>query len=392
MKRLIFAILLSFLLITRVNASVFTYNKTTEIQNNIEEIIEIEDNYFTIDNNSIIKYDKDFQVSAKKTFENDRNLHIESYKNNILLISNYNNFIKIYLLDNNLRIQNMKETTILYAQPNIYIDENIYMVLGKDYILEDTNMYEIFPDLTVQEQSISSYGSEKITNLLKSDYFAFNNENIKETILDTTYNNTYNVLLGKENNYFIRILDKEGNLKENIIVDEPYNHIFILNEKIIATSNNEIVIYNFDTTLEETIPVFNNRVVKLNDQIMVINNDEKNITSYLFNVYIETIKSEFGTIEVQNNALPNTKVELKVTPNSGYKLAELVITDEYGNIIPYKEDSFITPSSNVQLVANYKETVTNPETVDIVIKIIGISIIALLVITKLHKKLKWINS
>lgn len=393
MKRiLISTILLIFLLITRVNASVLTYDKTITVDNNIDNIIEVNNNYITINDNQLIKYDKNFNIEATKLLEETHYSNIINFNNKILLVGNKNNFINIYLLNTDLQVENSVETTILYNKPNLYYyDNHIYMVLGEDYILEDNNMYEIDDNLNINSNNISSYGAELIKSIMNSDYYAFNNPDILETITSTTYNVDYNVLsVSKDDNKYLRIIDKDNNTKE-IVINNSINDLMILNNKIISLTDNGITIYNMDLVEEETIELSSYKYfIKLKDNILLINNNE--ISIYTFNINIENISNDFGTLEIAENAKPNTKVSYTITPNSGYEVENIIITDEYGNVIKTNGDSFIAPSSDVKVLAEYKESVLNPDTIDLITIIVVISVITLLIFVKIYKKYQWIKN
>jgi hypothetical protein len=389
-KLLAFITILSFIFITRVNAGVLTFDKGFEIPANTN-IVEFNNNYIAVDNNVLTKYDYDFNSLQTKEFEDITESDIIVYNNQILLVANNNNFIKLFLLDSDLKVLKSKETTIYYKKPNLYeYDSKIYLVLGDNYILEDTNMYEIDLELNVKENSISSYG-DKLKDILKSDYYAFNNEDITEEITATTYNKDYNVIAGEG---FLRLLNKKGELVKEIEFNDTINDLVILNNKIIALINENVLEISFDLEIENENNLFEvnpSSLIISGDRVIVRINNYFGILVYNFNININRVESNLGTLEVLNTAKPGTKVTFKATANSGYEIEKIIVTDEYGNEVKVLGDYFIAPSSDVTIEVKYIESVVNPETLDIIYIVAIISFITLLIYIKVSRKLNWIN-
>ncbi len=389
-KLLAFITILSFIFITRVNAGVLTFDKGFEIPANTN-IVEFNNNYIAVDNNVLTKYDYDFNSLQTKEFEDITESDIIVYNNQILLVANNNNFIKLFLLDSDLKVLKSKETTIYYKKPNLYeYDSKIYLVLGDNYVLEDTNMYEIDLELNVKENSISSYG-DKLKDILKSDYYAFNNEDITEEITATTYNKDYNVIAGEG---FLRLLNKKGELVKEIEFNDTINDLVILNNKIIALINENVLEISFDLEIENENNLFEvnpSSFVISGDRVIVRIDNYYGIFIYNFNININKVESNLGTLEVLNTAKPGTKVTFKATANSGYEIEKIIVTDEYGNEVKVLGDYFIAPSSDVTIEVKYIESVVNPETLDIIYIVAFISFITLLIYIKVSRKLNWIN-
>ena len=326
---------------------------------------------------------------SDKTLEDIHDSQIIKYNDNILLVGNKNNFVSIYLFNTDLQVINSVDTTILYYKPNLYsYNNNIYMLLGEDYILEDTNMYEINDKLEIKTDSISSYTNLK--DIIKSDYYAFNNEDLTKQITATAYNTDYIVIGGTD---FIQILDKEGKLVKEI-ESNPVVDILILNNKIVVAEQRKMKQYNFDLEFEEELMSSEEHITfmtKLNDFIIEFQGPST-ICFYKFNINISKEESSFGTIEIAENAVPNTKVTYKITPNSGYEVENILITDEYGNVIKTNGEYFIAPSSDVKVLVTFKESVINPETLDLIAVVIVVAVVTLLIFVKLYKKFKWINN
>lgn len=391
-KLLAFITILSFIFITRVNAGVLTFDKKYEIPPTTN-IVEFNNSFIAIDDYYLTKYDYDFNSLQTKEFEDITESDIIVYNNQILLVANNNNFIKLFLLDSDLKVVKSKETTIYYKKPNLYeYNSKIYLVLGDNYILEDTNMYEIDNELNIKENSISSYG-DKLKDILKSDYYAFNNADITEVITATTYNKDYNVIAGEG---FLRLLNKKGELVKEVELEavDHINDLIILNNKIIALIHDNVLEISFDLEIENENPIFEvnpSSFVISGDRVIVRVNNHWGLYVYNFNININKAESNLGTLEVLNTAKPGTKVTFKATANSGYEIEKIIVTDEYGNEVKVLGDYFIAPSSDVTIEVKYIESVVNPETLDIIYIVAFISFITLLIYIKVSRKLNWIN-
>lgn len=133
--------------------------------------------------------------------------------------------------------------------------------------------------------------------------------------------------------------------------------------------------------------------------------DENNeFSSYLirYNVkyFIKTKIDGKGTIEVVDNELPGTDVTFKVTPQEGYILSEVRVTDAKGKVVTFTDYTFTMPNADVTIEAIFiKETPKeeqkeekNPETSDIVIVMFIITtIISGVLLISNQKKYKWIK-
>ncbi len=388
-KVLLTTIIILLFFVTRVNASVLAYDNYYNLEYPITDIIEVNNAFYTINDNQISKFEKNMKYVSDKTLEDIHDSQIIKYNDNILLVGNKNNFVSIYLLNTDLQVINSVDTTILYYTPYLYsYNNNIYMLLGEDYILEDTNMYEINYILEIKTDSISSYTNLK--DIIKSDYYAFNNDDLTKQVTATTHNTDYIVLGGTD---FLQVLDKEGRLVKEI-ESNPIVDILILNNKIVVAEERFVKQYNFDLEFEEKITSTEEGfsfMTKLNDNVIIFQAPDV-ISFYNFNINIFKEESSFGTIEIAENAVPNTKVTYTITPNSGYEVDNILITDEYGNVIKTNGEYFIAPSSDVKVLVTFKEAVINPETLDLIAVVVVVAVVTLLIFVKLYKKFKWINN
>lgn len=76
----------------------------------------------------------------------------------------------------------------------------------------------------------------------------------------------------------------------------------------------------------------------------------------------------------KEQAPSDEKIEFTVTPNEGYELVEVKVTDKEGTVITFTDNTFIMPSADVLIEASFKpkkaevtDKEKNPETVDPII-------------------------
>ena len=81
---------------------------------------------------------------------------------------------------------------------------------------------------------------------------------------------------------------------------------------------------------------------------------------------IETKTDGNGTVEADHIEAENgTVVKFTVTPKEGFKLKEVKVTDQNGNIITFTDYTFTMPNANVTIEAIFEPE--NPNTVDIIL-------------------------
>lgn len=97
-----------------------------------------------------------------------------------------------------------------------------------------------------------------------------------------------------------------------------------------------------------------------------------------------------GTIEVINTSAPYKSVTFKVTPEEGYVLSVVKVTDSDGNTLVFTEDTFTMPGADVTIEAVFVPK--NPNTSDIgMIALIFISMLVVVVTYINYRKLKWLS-
>lgn len=113
---------------------------------------------------------------------------------------------------------------------------------------------------------------------------------------------------------------------------------------------------------------------------------------YYFIHPIETKTDGNGKIKVIENSRYGEKVSFVITPNEGYQIDIIKVTDADGNVLTFTDNTFTMPNANVTIEVSFIETVKNSETADIAI-FSCIIIIILGVIGTIYsiKKLSWLK-
>ena len=111
---------------------------------------------------------------------------------------------------------------------------------------------------------------------------------------------------------------------------------------------------------------------------------------YKLTYNIKTNVTGDGQIEVQDKAMVGDEVKFNIIPSNDWILSKIIIKDSQGNIIEYKDNSFIMPDSDVTIEVTFE--IENPNTSDIWIS--GITIITIIlgiILIKNKKKLKFLK-
>ncbi len=419
MKKLIYLILLfiSIVLINTVQAApieeTITLDKTLTFEQ-LKYIYGYESNYITIseiDNNSLITiYNNQDELLVQKQLENLKNTKIIKYNDNFILVGLSGNALKVINIDSNLIVKKQEETSILINsnyELNLYnYDNKIFVILTNNNTLADTKIYEINNELNITENGFSSYDSNYLKGILKDDYYSLihNDENIEDKIYhynDSAYMANNNILIGNnDTNAILKMLDNTNNeiLRKEYNEFEDFLNIAIINKKILilAKKENKYYLIELNETGEiqdqEELEDNDISLLKTGDKLLIISRDKQTtikVYNYLCDITVED--SPLGTIQVQNSSEPFRKVSIQATPNSGYVLESLIIRDSEDNIIQAVNNEFTMPDDNVVVIANYKQTVNNPETMDIILFFVIVSIITLLIMNKSYVKYKWLK-
>lgn len=109
-------------------------------------------------------------------------------------------------------------------------------------------------------------------------------------------------------------------------------------------------------------------------------------------VYSVTTKTDGnGTIESTHvHAEKGEVIKFVITPNEGYVLSEVKVTDEKGNVITFTENTFTMPEANVIIEATFTVENSETSTSNIIIATI-LLIISCTIFYKFKKKANWVE-
>lgn len=440
---IIFALLISVLLINTVKAeSLLEAEKTYTIGEYISEyrdMLSLNGNYYVLEYlytgaTRIVIPQEEFTNHISKEFTNLTNSSFIKYNNNILLVGIEKNALKLYVVDENLQVTNQKETSYLIdldATIKTYLyDNKVYLMLFENDTMQSSTIYEIDSELNVTENNLSSYDSELLKKVLKGDYYIIRmNDEEKDGRIthynDTAYNKDFSVLVGNTSNItydelmgyeyksYLTIIDHTTTEPLNFEHEEytEYLDVEIIKNKIVILATDyekdSLLIYDKTGKLEETITlpntyeemvIRNYSLNKISNKLMVYSKElvradiqEKLFSFYNFDLSIIANESLYGTIDVVDTALSGTEVVMTITPNTGYEIDKIEIIDSLGNIIIPIDNKFIMPEDDVYITVNYKATIDNPETNDVILLVSAITLFVILGTTVLTKKLKWLK-
>lgn len=437
----LFAVLISILMINVTKAeSLLTYDETYSIStiSDYQGMVSLNNKFYILDydyNGTVISSsNNDFTEASTKTFTDLSNPTIIKYNNSILLIGIEKNALKVYMLDENLQVTSQKETSYLIdldATIKAYsYDNKVYLMLFEEDTMLSTTIYEIDNTLNITESSLSSYDSDLMKKVLKGDYYLIRMNDTEDNnrvthYYATSYTKDYSVLVGDTSNItydettgfnykaHLTIIDSTGTTILDTEIEEYTSYIDVEFVKskivILATNDNGDYLLIYDTTgkLEETITLsksynnstmINKKIVKLNNQLIVYSTEivkvrasYKTLAFYNFNLSIIANENPYGTIEVVDTAFPNAEVTMTITPNEGYEVDTIEAIDALGNTIIVTENKFIMPEEDVYITVNYKASVENPETADIIILVTFLTLIGVTIIVVLYNRLKWLK-
>ncbi len=214
-------------------------------------------------------------------------------------------------------------------------------------------------------------------------------------------------------NYVVAIKMTFNNMYEKSASDIGYNDDAIVEVVVYDLEGNLVQTIEKDSLYLQLTPVKNGFMVNsyISDRKtcmnMGINSIQPIISSDDFNngCTIDTVLEVYtipytitpeingkGHIEVASSSRAGNSEVFKVVADEGWKVESIKITDEEGNVIEYKGDTFTMPSSNVTIAVNFVRDVLNPNTSDFwIIGAISLVIISGTIITINKKKLKFLK-
>ena len=175
----------------------------------------------------------------------------------------------------------------------------------------------------------------------------------------------------------IIILDMNGNIVQTIVNDDPF---------IITGGNYNFMVNNVDES-SEYCPIAPHSSTRTAPAIKCYKHWQK---VYYIPLNISTKVEGKGKIEVVESARNGEQVTFKITPEEGYVLGVVKVTDANGNVLTFTSNTFTMPSSDVTIEATFIPE--NPETSDIKIIVLSVILIIGSIIGFINfKKVKWLD-
>lgn len=177
----------------------------------------------------------------------------------------------------------------------------------------------------------------------------------------------------------IIILDMNGNIVQTIVNDNPF---------IISGGNYNFMVNNLvETNYCKDDSIISNTKIRFASAPTCLKHWQ---TVYYVPLTIQTKVEGKGKIEVVESARNGEQVTFKITPEEGYVLGVVKVTDSDGNVLTFTSNTFTMPSSNVTIEATF--VLENPNTADIKIILLSIVLIVGSVIGFINfKKVKWLD-
>ncbi len=407
MKKLsyIFFIIIMFFtcLIVKAADKTLTFNSVKDTSYQIDYLYNDNNNYFVVSNKIVYSYSGD-KLIAEKEFSDLSHMKIIAYNKQYLLIGLDNMTLKVYYLDSYLHVLETKEFS-----GSSLTDFSVYINHGKVYLLDlvdgnlnGTNIYEIDEELKIEENSFSSYDSDKLKDIFKSDYYLIHQTGLENHYyLKSSYTEERNVLVGYKLNSdntkssLISFFDANGKLIKEIGQNgvEEFTDGEIVNNKIVALANDGMYLYDLNGDYIDKIAIDKgigiNKFYRIKDNLLLV--QDKKVRIYKYKCYINVLDEQYGSVIVKESALPNEDVELNIKPNSGYKVDKIIVKDSKGNVIDTTNRTFTMPDYDVNIIVEYTNTVVNPETLDIITIVLGGFVVIGMITIYLYRKYKWLR-
>lgn len=315
--------------------------------------------------------------------EVDKNLeHIDTFKETEDTATKYSNLLYGKYFNNDMSLEklqnNFKKIREKYGESYIEkIDPRGYIVLNVIDRENYTNDKLIVLDFNLNEI------------IVKNTNYDDDDEPIKDIVI---LDNNIAIVYEKNREF-------TDDSKDEYYIPNDYINIYDLNGKFIETIDNDVTYYgltaiNGGFVVEQSthpgctayIPVDVSSIDTMRPACTL----EYSTVVYKLTYNIKTNVTGDGQIEVQDKAMVGDEVKFNIIPSNDWILSKIIIKDSQGNIIEYKDNSFIMPDSDVTIEVTFE--IENPNTSDIWIS--GITIITIIlgiILIKNKKKLKFLK-
>lgn len=409
-KKIIFTIISFFALFSLVlgEESILGNKVITQLDNsnNITNISYTENNILITTTNGsdtyLNLYDQEYHKIATKKLNNTTVYDLQKINETFYLVALKDNNLYLYNFDTNLHIINSTFNSDITTAPKIklnYYDNKIYLL----FLTDDNELYQneiLIYDTNLsylENKRFSDFDESTLQNIFKENYYQIKlSSNIDKTYEKVLITNEYLVAssINENNQPIITLLDKDTDIiwQKEINDSTKIIDFQIINNKIIILTENILNTFDFKGNQIQRIPLdkeYSMLKIIQNNLALISNN---NITNYNLTYHISQKESIYGKIIISSTAQSYEKIKYEAIPNSGYNIKNVIIKDEYGNIIPENSNQFIMPSSDITIEPVYEETISNPNTADInIILTIAIGLIFCIILIKTYREYKWLK-
>lgn len=365
----------------------------------------------------VVKFNNEGEEVASRTFENEFTV-VGTYEkdNKYYIVALDDNFyISVYVLDTHLEILNQVHTdyylndwndVVYFADDKINItslgwygyegiasDDTEYLLMCIDYDLN----YEVIP----YSGDAWNKNVEKLMHYFPSHYhLLFQNDSFQSGVpITSDSNDKISVVVGKNSPYdysgaFIAFYDNNGEVINYRNIEDVawwYTDVLIVNDFVYAVGNNYDYIDVYDLSGKfvsqinikdlysngEDIHISVDTIAKAGNGFVAsyVLCDVKNgcavncrdaILKYQgpYNVYTKVDDNGEVIISKDTNYV-GENVTFTITPNEGYTLGAVRVTDSNGNVLTFTDYVFSMPNANVTIEVSFVKEFINPETADI---------------------------
>ncbi len=395
---------------------------------------------------NLTKYDPDGKILKNNKINNYIIITLKNVNNNIYALAlNGSNNIELLKIKDDLTLEKHLNLEIeITESPDPILGVTIYDLLGVTSIKEDeSNIYILVEEFIVKvakdmsnfetinptQEDIATYFPEyeeivlnPITNLKQYISVIENKKQLIYTGFDIEGCPPKSVGCINDINAIIRLDENDKTLWEK----EYSEYLFVYNPQVVnkyivaigikkldENTQKEIIILDMNGNIVQTIVNDNPFIISSGNYNFMVNNlVESNYckdnsipntktepaptclkhwqTVYYVPLTIQTKVEGKGKIEVVNSARNGEEVTFKITPEEGYVLGVVKVTDANGNVLTFTSNTFTMPSSDVTIEATFIPE--NPETSDIKIIVLSVILIIGSIIGFINfKKVKWLD-
>ena len=209
-------------------------------------------------------------------------------------------------------------------------------------------------------------------------------ENRQEQLNKIPVNKIDNVKSSKEKKDVKKEVEKKQK-KENNIFDKQ--EIFI--EQKTKSIFDEIQYQQQYEEYKQEENLTTSSIIKGQQKIYITT--ENSVITYNYETILNKEENLYGTLTIEGKLKPYEKIKYQIEPNSGYKIKEVLLKNDQGDLLEVKEESFVLPNTNAYLSVTYEAEVENPNTADPILLIFLGIFLLLGILIKLYKKWNWLK-